>query len=219
MARLGYGELQGIKRNILADLYGSAEEALELRKTSISAQNRAYVMEPLQELINQLPENLFNKESRYHLFISYKPVEVEDRAQYTDDSESDQFRVNQVWESRLESSYAINPATNYYGNPHTQPTNLDPRLHEEAAALCEDILTLRIEKNELRKFIQDTTDKYTGSKQLREVWPTTLHRFLPAEPPPKPRVPRTKKEKVISPDPVAPTFIKQRLTTNLLEKD
>ena len=57
-----------------------------------------------------------------------------------------------------------------------------------------------------------TTQNQTGSKQLREAWPPHLHKYLPAEP-----IKVGKKAKPVIQNPDVPTFLKDRLTTNLLE--
>ena len=68
-------------------------------------------------------------------------------------------------------------------------------------------------------YLNATTSKYTGSLQLRKAWKNepALLKYLPAEPVkisrPKPA------KKVVVPDLEVPTFLKNRMTTNLLEDD
>ena len=73
-------------------------------------------------------------------------------------------------------------------------------------------LKLRKEKGELERYLYETTKNNTGSKQLKKVWPEHLHKYLPAEP-----VKIGKKVKPVIQNPDVPTFLKERLTTNLLE--
>ena len=67
----------------------------------------------------------------------------------------------------------------------------------------------------MSNYLTKTTEKYTGSLQLRKVWEPSLHKYLPKEPV---KVSRPKPaKKVVTPDPTTPVFLKNRMTTNLLE--
>ena len=64
-------------------------------------------------------------------------------------------------------------------------------------------------------FISSSFERTTGSKQIREMWPESLHKYLPKEPE------RKKREKVSKEDlPIitAPSQLQTRLVNNLLEK-
>lgn len=213
MARLSYGELSDIKRKILRDLYSTNENALAERKKEIAGENRELAMKPLWSLINQLPNELFHKNATYELFINYN---------FKDTDKNN--RLSEIWQYRGNPTQAdsqINPPLDYSRPSKSRKTNLVPALQQKAAELCEDIIKLRNEKNELSKYLDTTTESYTGSLQLRKIWPSNLHKYLPAEPLPKPKklstntAIKTKKGITIT----APTFISQRLTSNLLEKE
>ena len=64
----------------------------------------------------------------------------------------------------------------------------------------------------MEQYLVETTRMYKGSLQLRKVWDPSLHKYLPKEP-----VKTPKKSAQIKEDPVSPTFLKNRMTTNLLE--
>lgn len=202
MARLGHNTLYNIKNRILKDLYGTQETDFDLRRIEIAEANRILVMEPLQSIIAQLPENLFARSSRYQLFISYK-LDITDLSQ----------GVCEVWEYDSTDSHDINPAYRHaYSNGkrhlHEYPGNLDIRLGPRAAELCEEIMVLNAEKRKMEEFIDTTTKQYSGSLQLRKVWPESLHKYLPTE--------ATKsKTKIIKA--TAPDFLNARLTNNLIE--
>ena len=66
-------------------------------------------------------------------------------------------------------------------------------------------------------FITDTFDVTTGSKQIRRMWPESLHKYLPAEPVPVKRQ-KNSQGKLVLPTIIAPSQLKTRLVNNLLEK-
>ena len=66
-------------------------------------------------------------------------------------------------------------------------------------------------------FIENTFDVTTGSKQIRRMWPESLHKYLPAEPVPVKRQ-KNSHGKLVLPTITAPSQLKTRLVNNLLEK-
>jgi len=204
MARIGDYELRGIINNILGDLYGTAKKNHDKRKEAIAKQNREYVMEPLIDKLAEIPKRLLQHHQTYQLFIRYNL-----------DPTNSETGIKQVWEYMCKDPEAINPDT-AYGFTQRDKGNLDPRLEEVTAVLCEEIIALSAEEEEMNTFLKDTTNRYTGSLQLRKVWPPSFHKYLPVEIK-QTRAPRTLKEKIGNPDPVAPLSIKSRMTSNLLE--
>ena len=73
------------------------------------------------------------------------------------------------------------------------------------------------EKREMNIFITDTFDVTTGSKQIRRMWPESLHKYLPTEPIPVKRQ-KNSQGKLVLPTVIAPSQLKTRLVNNLLEK-
>jgi len=66
-------------------------------------------------------------------------------------------------------------------------------------------------------YLLETTKKYSGSVKLRELWKDhpVFSKHLPPEPV---KLPKSKSIKTASsPDLEIPTFLKDRMTTNLLE--
>jgi len=206
MARIGSYDLRKIKDNILDDLYSKKEEELEVRKTAIAKQSRELYLEPLQYLLDQLPAEMVCHDKEYCLRVKYTPNE-----------DKTEIMVDEKWGYKTDINM-MNPQSNTKGGSYyssTPENTLDPRLESNASELCSDILALRIEKQKMSDYLKATVTKYTGSLQLRKVWPETLHKYLPAEPV---KTPRQKKEKIsYEPDPTVPTTLKTRLTTNLLE--
>ena len=203
--RISDGSKYSMKNEILKDLYQKAEESIKDRRIEISKQNREYYLAPYLNSINELPTELVAKENRFHSKVRYKV-----------DPSDDSKGVTEIWEYREEIPQ-INPITqNNAGYSSTSPTSisLDPRLEALAAELCEDIMSLKAEKDQLTKFIDDTLNKYSGPKQLRTAWPSSLHKYIPVM---KPRAVKVKTATVIAVPEAAPDVLGTRLTTNLLE--
>jgi hypothetical protein len=207
--KIGNWELRNIRDKILNELYKKSENALDVRKTGIAKQNRDYFLNPLATTIQNLPEQLLAHSKVYSVSIKYEPTtETEDN-------------VIENWNYHSEAPI-INPvdnfstASSYYGVP---AQTLDPRLHSTAEILCKDILKVRVERRTMTKYLDSTMARYTGSLQLRKVWPESLHKHLPPEPVKTPR--KYKKvgiKKVEVADPAVPNSLNIRLTENLLEE-
>ncbi len=189
-----------MKNKILEDLYGKPEVDLFSRQEDIARRNRIYELEPYQDILDTLPENLIAHARQYTVQINYKPSE-----------DGSTHAISEQWKYYYEDAVPtfVLPGSNTYGSFTSVIGKLDPRLYTEAAALAEDLIFLRTEKDELTKYLKETLEEWSGPKQLRTVWPESLHKYLPAI------KPRAKKDK--SSVPTAPTALGTRLTTNLLE--
>ena len=205
--RIGDYELRNIRSKVLDDLYRKSEDELKKRKTAIAKKSRELYLAPLQHLLDQLPIDMIAHDEEYRVRVNYTPNE-----------DKTEIMIDEKWEYKADQPI-VNPKTFSKGGSYysTVPENtLDPRLQSSAAELCSDILALRIEKENMSSYLIETTTKYSGSLQLRKVWPETLHKYLPAEPV-KVKRPKPAK-KILDPDPRVPTTLKTRLTTNLLEE-
>ena len=200
--RIGNYDLQNIRRKIVKDIYTTLEEAINKRKERIAQQNRDFWLEPFKHLIDQLPPDMVTRCKEYYVKVKYTP-------DYLDLMESG---IDEKWEYRTDNP-VINPIDgSSTGYAYAAENELNPELQTVAYQLCDDILKLRKEKAELERYLYETTKNNTGSKQLKKVWPEHLHKYLPAEP-----IKIGKKAKPVIQNPDVPTFLKERLTTNLLE--
>ena len=114
---------------------------------------------------------------------------------------------NETWEVSLKDNEEAPTGNNKY--------SVHPSLYAEVADIIEREQEIKREKREMDKFLSNTFDRTTGSKQIREMWPESLHKYLPKEPE------RKKREKVSKEDlPIitAPSELKTRLVNNLLEE-
>ena len=201
--------LRSMKTKILEELYGKTEKQLKIRKTNIAKQNRELYLQPIQHLLDQLPKEMLSHTDEYKLQIKYTP--------YKDKTN---IAVHETWDYRTDT-YVVNPkiyqnGASYYSDIPKNPLN--PKLRDSAEQLCKDILELRTEQENTIAFLEQSFIKNKGSKALRKMWEKDPNahvfcKYLPAEPV---RVKKSTKKETI-PDPIAPTSIKNRMTTNLLE--
>ena len=196
--RIGQDDLQQIRNKILEDLYGSMRQELDKRKEKIAKRNRKLWLKQYQHLLDQLPESMVTRHSDYYVKIKYMP-------------DGETVLIDEKWAYRSDNPI-INPVEegNYGDEPVRNPLHKD--LETDTAVLCNDILKFQEEKGQMEQYLQETTQLYKGSLQLKKVWDESLHKYLPPEPV---KVKRNKAEEKIAPD--TPTFLKNRMTTNLLE--
>lgn len=214
--RLSYGDKTGIKSKILTELYGAAEETLQERKTDLAAANRDYYLAPLLPVLSKLPEEMVTHHRTYHVKIRYT----------SPNNTTGEPDIDELWTFNS-TDPVINPHAleqAKYGGNQIIPSEgkLDPRLFRDAADLAEDIISLAQERHEMREYIEETFGRWSGSLQLKKVWPATLHKFLPAEPiktkaPNKRKKPKAITEGAEIADAIIPGSLNTRLTTNLLE--
>lgn len=208
MAKMGNYEIGKLKSNIIDGLYRKREDELMIRRAAIAKKNRELQLVPIQYLLSQLPTDMISHADEYVV-----------RIRYTREEDKTNVLVDEKWDYKTDTP-VINPqkvSNSHYQN--TPDNDLKEELKEEADKLCEDIIELKTEKQAMSVYLKATTEKYTGSLQLRKAWknePAFL-KYLPAEPVkvlrPKPA------KKVVVPDLEVPKFLKTRMTTNLLEDD
>ncbi len=211
--RLGHYDLQSIVNNILQDLYKKAEDEFSERRTEIARQNRDYYLAPLLPILEQLPLEMVGHHMEYKVQVKYGL-----------DPHTGNFALDEVWVYRSTGGCVINPrivdsTRSTWEIEAAHLTKLDSRLYAEAHILIMEILAIQKEKAEMNHLLYTTTKQYSGSLQLRKVWPNSLHKYLPAEPPKATKAPRS--TAVLAPKQpttaVIPTSLNNRLTTNLLE--
>jgi len=187
-----------IQQRIMCALFDVADANINKRTSAIAAKNREYYLAPYQHLIDILPIELLSKDTMYTVRIKHTAENVEENWVYYGDS-------------------IVNPRSgdNIYRN--TFVATLDTRLQEEANILIKEILALRTEEKTMNAFLKQTFDKYNTDIQLRKVWPESLHKYLPAPTPKKPRVKKVPATPTSDPVIAIPAALNNRLVTNLLE--
>ena len=199
-------KLGRIRGEILDDLYKAAETKLTKRRIDIAKQNREHFLAPFNQLLDQVPVELLARSTEYTVRIKYTPK--------PESGSSESTGIDEKWTYKTEK--AITNPLKFSSHGYSDPleNTLDIRLQDVTDKLCNDILTLRKEKEELSRFLHQTTGNNKGSKQLRKIWPESLHKYLPAEPVKIPKN-KTTETKI---DPAIPSSLNIRLTNNLLER-
>ena len=185
-----------MKKNILSDLYGVHLDKISKEKEVFLRKNLALEYAPYTEYLAKIPDHLLNYEYKYSVHVIYKkndPI----------------HRYNQTWEVSLKDSEAAPISSKKY--------IVYPSLYTEVADIIEREQEIKKEKREMDIFISNTFDITTGSKQIRRMWPESLHKYLPAEPVPAKRQ-KNSQGKLVLPTITAPSQLKTRLVNNLLEK-
>ena len=206
MAKMGSSEIYKLRSSIINGLYYKREDELMIRRAAIAKKNRELQLAPIQYLLNELPVEMIAHADEYVV-----------RIRYTREEDKTNVLVDEKWDYKTDDPI-INPqkvSSSHYQN--TPDNDLKEELKGEADKLCEDIIELKTEKQAMSVYLKATTEKYTGSLQLRKAWKNepALLKYLPAEPV---KVFRPKPEKkVVVPDLEVPKFLKTRMTTNLLE--
>ena len=197
--RISQHEIYNIRKKIMEDLYGAHFKKLSEKKEAFLRKNLALEYAAYKEHLAKIPDHLLNYgygcySHKYAVKVVYKK---------NDPTNS----YNETWEVSLKDDEEAPTGNNKY--------SVHPSLYAEVADIIEREQEIKREKREMDKFLSNTFDRTTGSKQIREMWPESLHKYLPKEPE------RKKREKVSKEDlPVitAPSELKTRLVNNLLEE-
>ena len=194
--RISQGKMYDMRKNILSDLYGTHLKKINDDKEVFLRKNLALEYAPYKEYIAKIPDHLLNYGYRYLVRVVYKK----------DDPINN---YNQTWEVSLNDNETAPISDKKY--------TVHPSLYAEVADIIEREQEIKKEKREMDIFISDTFDMTAGSKQIRRMWPESLHKYLPAEPVPVKRQ-KNSQGKVVLPTITAPSQLNTRLVNNLLEK-
>ena len=197
--RISQHEIYNIRKRIMDDLYGAHFKKLSEKKEDFLRKNLALEYAAYKEHLAKIPDHLLNYgygcySHKYAVKVVYKKNDPVNS-------------YNETWEVSLKDNEEAPTNNNKY--------SVHPSLYAEVADIIEREQEIKKEKKEMDKFLSNTFDRTTGSKQIREMWPESLHKYLPKEPE------RKKREKVSKEDlPIitAPSELKTRLVNNLLEE-
>ena len=199
--RISQHKMYNIRKDILEDLYGTHLKKISSEKEVFLRKNLALEYAPYKEHIAKIPDHLLNY--GYGCYSHKYAVKVV----YKKDDPINSYK--QTWEVSLnDSEVAPIPDKKY---------DVHPSLYAEVADIIEREQEIKKEKREMDNFISQSFDRTTGSKQIRKMWPESLHKYLPKEPEPVKRT-RNPKDKEDLPTITAPLQLNTRLVNNLLEE-
>ena len=185
-----------LKKSILSDLYGAHLTKIDEEKEAFLRKNLVLEYAPYTEYIAKIPKYFVNYEYRYSVKINYKK-----------DDPINNYR--QTWSVTMATGEPAPIQDNSY--------TVYPSLYSEVADIIDREQEILREKDDMAAFIKETFRTTTGSKQIRLMWPESLHKYLPAEPTPVKRQ-KNSKGKFVLPTITAPSQLQTRLVNNLLEK-
>ena len=194
--RISQHSIWNIKKNILTDLYGVHLDKINKEKEVFLRKNLALEYTPYTEYTAKIPDYLLNYGYKYSVKIIYKKNDPINH-------------YNQTWSVSLKNKE--------HSPQEDKDYTVHPSLYSEVAAIIEKEQKIEKEKREMEIFITDTFDVTTGSKQIRRMWPESLHKYLPTEPVPVKKQ-KNSKGKLVLPTITAPSQLNTRLVNNLLEK-
>ena len=187
-----------LKKNILSDLYGVHLDKINDEKEVFLKKNLALEYAPYTEYIAKIPDYLLNYEYKYSVKVIYKKNDPIDH-------------YNQLWSVTVPKDIASPRQIS------SKEYTVHPSLYAEVAAIIKREQEINKERMEMRTFVENTFNVTTGSKQIRLMWPESLHKYLPTEPVLIKRQ-KNSKGKFVLPTITAPSQLQTRLVNNLLEK-
>jgi len=203
--RLSYSKRQDIQDAILNDLYNPPKQKIDNKKGGLVMRNHAEWIKPLMPHINQLPE---------HIFIISESVEME--VPFIDTNAEAYNKCEKTkWREYASKPVTVMQKGSSYYSSSTIPIPLQDDLKEEVLSLRLEEHNLEQEKSAMKKYLRTTMEINNTTTKLRKVFPSTLQKYIPVEPPRAARQPKLPLEK---PEEVEiPGNLKQRMTENLLD--
>ena len=226
MSRIGSASLEQMKQKIITDLYATTEKRIKDGTFEIAKKSRQCWISQYEPILNQLPDDLIAKCEDYYVNIQY-PWDRKFSKEDLNTSHLPRFTINTLdslkstWENidyiqekwLFKSPTPINNPLIFggYGNTNTEPQQLHSDIYEDAENLCKEKIKLLREKARMHNYLNTIISKNKTHKQLREVLPSSFHRYLPAE------TVRQKSAKKEARHVEVPDFLGERQTINLLE--
>ena len=219
MSRISDGRLMQMRAEILKDLYTATEKRLADRAVEIAKNNRQHWIGQYEPILNQLPDGLIAKYPSYHVNIQYPwdrtfskgDLKTSQVPRFADDAWENIDYIQEKWQITFPVPIANPVIENNSGYTEAETQELHSEMYEDAEKLCKEKITLIREKSRMQNYLQDLTTKNRTHKQLREVLPSNLHRYLP------PETVRSKSVKKEARHVEVPDFLGERQTINLLE--
>ena len=203
--RLSYAKQDEIQKAILSDLYNPPKQKIDDKKGALVLRNHAEWVKPLMPFINQLPD---------YILITSESVELE--VPFIDTNAEEYDKCNKTtWREYAPKPVPVMQKGSSYYNSSSVPIPLQDDLKEEVLALRLEEYNLEQEKSAMRKYLHKTMEINNTTTKLRKVFPSTLQKYIPPEPPRAPR--QAKLPLVDTEQPDVPTNLKQRMTENLLD--
>ncbi len=203
--RLSNMKKYAIKKEILKDLFDKRSDEILKRKSKLAEENYHLHIKEYLPVLNQLPKELIAHHRVYRVDIKYQSPNGNNYGK------NNHVDVNEEWDYRNKDPI---PSFTKPDGGYCITQKLLPELRPKAAEICEDWLKCEKEKEEMEKYLETVLDKVVTTQQLREIFPSALHKYIPPEPPKKNRERNIKEEITID----APKELNRILTEKLIEE-
>ena len=219
MSRISERNLRQMKNKILQDLYQTTEKKLADKATKIAKDSRECWIAQYQPLLAQLPDELITKHESYYIEIKYpwnrEFNDTDLKTGYLPDVSNTKWDnldyIQEVWKFRSPTPITNPVSFTGYGSAVAEYQELHSDMRQKAEDLCKEKIEFIREKSRMQNYLDITISKNKTHKQLKEVLPSSLHKYLP---------PETIRKKAIKKEArhvETPDFLGERQTINLLE--
>ncbi len=193
-----------IREEILGNLFDKRLDEISERKCKLAEENYHLQIKEYLPILNQLPKELIAHTRLYSVNIKYQSPNGNNYGK------NDNVDIDEEWNYINEDPLPsfVEPNSGY-----CMTQKLLPELRVKAAEICEDWLKGKKEEEEMKKYLKIVLDKVVTTNQLREIFPSALHKYIPPEPPKKDRKRSIKEEITID----APKELNRILTEKLIE--
>tara|TARA_R110002012_G_scaffold149206_4_gene308200 strand:+ start:1162 stop:1788 length:627 start_codon:yes stop_codon:yes gene_type:complete len=205
--RLSHQKQYDIKETILKHLYDASKQRLDDKKGALVLRNHSEWIKPYMTIINQLPDYLLNTAESIQMEIP----ELSNMG--LDDAGYQKKAHKTTWTQFVDAGLPIMRKGSGW-NAKEIPIPLQDGMREEVIALRTEDFELSQEKRAMEKYLDTTMEINNTTSKLRKVFPSTLQKYIPPEPPRAPRQPKLNLDTPEQPD--VPGNLKKRLTENLL---
>ena len=193
---IGQTRKSEIKQKILTDLFSQAEVNIIQQKKKVTEESYYIWLKQYQEAIAALPPEFI-----HHTTSVYMKVAGDSKYSWGYAS-PDLTPIIAV----VKDSY----------RPDELPFPVPDQYKDTVVTILQEEKELKAEKEAMSSYLKKSMTMWNTTAKLKKNWPEQLHKYIPTDPPRKPR-----KKKPVSTDTLdieAPvSAIQQRLTTNLLE--
>ena len=204
--RLSHQKQYDIKKAILKDLYDANKQRLDDKKGALVLRNHSEWIKPFMPLINQLPNDMICTGEAIKMEVPMIPMGLDEQGY---EKKADIT----VWTQFVDAGLPIMQKGTGWNSKETA-VPLQEGMYDEVITLRLEDYELGQEKRAMDDYLEKTMEINNTTAKLRKVFPSTLQKYIPPEPPRAPRQPKLDLD--IPEQPNVPSNLKQRLTENLL---
>ena len=213
--RLSFHKQHEIREKIIKDLYDAPKRKIDDKKGGLVLRNHSEWIKPLMPLINQLPDNITCTSDQIKMTVPELTDMARELSNISTAEESwDNTCAEATWTQYSDAKLPVMTKGTGW-NSEDLPIPLQDGLREEVVALRLEEFQIQQEKKQMEKYLLTTMEINNTTTKLRKAFPSTLQKYIPPEPPRKPKQTRLP---IDLPDEVdVPSNLKLRMTENLLD--